>query len=302
MELPRYEITSNKDAEVNELSDSNFETNARALLDGYFKFLPSLEPHLTNIDKLTPTELLEYNDRVAQLLYGPRILDLFKNDQHDKIKELSEVIKEKLLQPKKQILESIDFGNLALLVIRPDAYFLSKEIEAFFQEREYEIVLKHSLVIDLKQYWVMYNDGFAKSNLFDFPTRTLIYTRGESKVLILHKKQADLQGHLNSEIKGSSGIPSDTPTLRGTVILNGFEEAKKKNEKLFYDSIDPIGMYRAITSGKIDSTDPYNQCDDPVLYYAGQGIHLPDNHELSTNIGLLLDNQQLEELARRFRK
>jgi hypothetical protein len=148
----------------------------------------------------------------------------------------------------------------------------------------------------------MYNAGFMKSNLYDFPTRTLVYTHGESKILILHKKQDNLQDHLNSELKGSAGIRSEQPTLRGTVILNGFEEIKKTKKELFYDSIDPLGMYRAITSKKIGSPDPFISCEDPVLYYAGQGIHLPESHELATNLGVLLDKQKLEKLSLKFRK
>ena len=300
MEKPRYETNfdeENEKAEFNELSDFSFEENAHSLLKGYFRFLPSLKTHLENIDKLTPAELLAYNNNVAQVLYGPRILNLFKNNQHEKIVDLSEKVKEKMLQPKKEILESINFNNLALLLIRPESRFLAEEIKSFLQRNGHEIVLEHPLIVDLKQYWMMYNEGFLKSDLSDFPTRTLIYTHGESKILVLHKKQHDLQHHLNSELKGSSGIPSDNPTLRGTVVLNGFEKAKKENEKLFYDSIDPLGMYRAITSGKIYSSDPYNKCNDPVLYYAGQGIHLPEDHELATNTGVLLDNHQLEKLS-----
>ena len=298
MERFKYETTFNKEATFNELSDFSFEKNAHSLLEGYFRFIPSLKKHIENIDKLTSTELLAYNNSVAKVLYGHRILDLFKNNQHEKIVDLSEMIKKRMLQPKKETIESIDFNNLALLLIRPESRFLTEDIKLFLQEREYKVVLEHPLVVDLKQYWMMYNEGFLKSNLSDFPTRTLIYTHGESKILVLHKKQSDLQHHLNSELKGSSGIPSDSPTLRGTVILNGFEKAKKENEKLFYDSVDPLGMYRAITAGKIDSTDPYNECGDPVLYYAGQGIHLPEDYELATNAGVLLDKHQLEELSK----
>lgn len=300
MERFRYETSFNKEkekAELNKLSDFNFEKNAHSLLEGYFRFLPSLKTHLENIDKLTPTELLAYNNNVAQVLYGPRILNLFKNNQHEKIVDLSERVKEKMLQPKKEILESINFNNLALLLIRPESRFLTEDIKLFLQKMGNEIVLEHPLFVDLKQYWMMYNEGFLKSDLSDFPTRTLIYTHGESKILILRKKQPNFQNHLNSELKGVSGIPSKNPTLRGTVVLDGFEKAKKENEKLFYDSIDPLGMYRTITSGKIYSSDSYNKCDDPVLYYAGQGIHLPEEHELATNTGVLLDNNQLKELS-----
>lgn len=296
MELPQYEKAFNREPEVGKLSDSSFEENAHSLLKGYFKFLPSLEKHLTDLDKLTREELVSYNNSAAQIMYGPRILELFKKDQHNKITELSEEIKERLLNPKREILNSIDFNNLAELVIRPEARFLTDEITSFLRERGYEIILEHPLVISLQQYWAMYNEGFIKSNLYDFPTRTLVYTQAESKVLILRKNQDNLQAHLNA-LKGLPGIKSSTPTLRGTIIFNGFEKIKKLKRKLFYDSIDPLGMYRAITSGKVESLDPYITCEDPVLYYAGQGIHLPETHELSTNIGLLLDKQKLEDLA-----
>lgn len=301
MELPRYETAFSKEAETNKLSDFSFEENAYALSEEHFKFLPSLETHLANINNLSSAELLAYNNSVAQILYGPKILDLFKNNRQNEITDLSEIVKKRLLEPKKEILRSINFNNLALLLIRPEARFLTENIKLFLEERNYTVVLEHPLVVDLRQYWVMYNEGFLKSNLSDFPTRTLIYTHGESKILALYKKQNNLQSYLNSEQKGLAGIPSDKPTIRGTVILNGFEKAKKENEKLFYDSVDPMGMYRAITSGKIDSSDPYNKCDDPVLYYAGQGVHLPENNELITNAGVLLDKCQLEELSIRLK-
>jgi len=302
MELPRYETDFNNKIELNELSDFSFETNARLLLEGYFEFLPSLKAHLADINKLTSTELLTYNNNVAQILYGHRILKLFKNNQYKEITDLSEIIKKRILQPKIEILESINFNNIAQLLIRPEARFLAKDIKLFLQEKGYEIVLEHSLVVDLRQYWMMYNEGFIKSNLYDFPTRTLVYTHGESKILVLYKQQDDLQDHLNAEFKGSAGIPSSAPTLRGTIILNGFEKAKKENKQLFYNSIDPLGMYRTITSGKLESNDPYTKCEDPILYYAGQGIHLPEGYEISTNTGVLLNIQQLKELSARFKK
>lgn len=305
MERLHYETNFNEEKEkagINELSDFSFEKNAHSLLEGYFRFIPSLKTHLESVDKLTPAELLAYNNNVAQILYGPRILNLFKNKQHDKITALSERVKEKMLQSKKETLESINFNNLALLLIRPESRFLTEDIKLFLQKMGTEIVLEHPLLVDLKQYWIMYNEGFLKSDLSDFPTRTLIYTCGESKILILRKKQSNLQNYLNSELKGVSGVHSKNPTIRGTVVLGGFEKAKKENEKLFYDSIDPLGMYRAITSGKIYSSDSYDNCDDPVLYYAGQGIHLPEEHELKTNTGVLLDNNQLKELSIKSKK
>jgi len=302
MKLPHYETAFNKEAEIGELSDSSFEENARALIGGYSRFLPSLGAHLANIDNLTPAELSAYNDNVAQILYGPRVLDLFKSGRHKEINDLSGTVKEKLLRPKNELLESIDFNNLAMVLVRPEGRFLTEEVKKFLRGNGYEIVLEHPLVVNLQQYWVMYNEGFVKSDLPDFPTRTLIYTHGESKVFILRKAEPDLQRHLNTELKGSAGIPSEKPTLRGTVILDGFEKAKLQNEKLFYDSIDPLGMYRAITSGKIDSSDPYDKCEDPVFYFAGQGVHLPDGHELATNSGVLLNDQQLEKLSSRFKR
>lgn len=302
MKLPQYETPFNKEPEIDKLSDSSFESNALLLLQGYSRFIPSLKTHLANVDKLTPDELLAYNNNVAQILYGLRVLNLFKNNQQNKITELSETIKERLLKPNIEIVKSIDFNNIAQLIVRPEARFLTEDVKLFLQERGYEIVLEYPLVINLQQYWVMYNEGFLKSNLFDFPTRTLVYTQGESKILILYKKQDNLQDHLNTELKGSAGIKSDKPTLRGTVILNGFEKIKQTSRELFYNSLDPLGMYRAITNKKIESPDPFMSCEDPILYYAGQGVHLPESHELATNIGVLLNTQKLKELSARFKK
>ncbi|MBP6889871.1 MAG: hypothetical protein KBC19_04830 [Candidatus Moranbacteria bacterium] len=302
MKLPSYELGFNNETEFHELSDTSFEGNARLLLEGYFKFLPSLKNHLANLEEKTSEELATYNESVAQILYGPRILELFKSADQNKITELSETIKERLLRPKKEISESINLNNLGMVLVRPEARFLSDDIRSFLEEQGYETILEHPIVVSLDQYWMMYNLGFLQSNLSDFPTRTLTYTHGESKVFILHKNEAGLQENLVKKLKGASGRPSTTPTLRGTIVFEGLEKAKREDAQLFYDSIDPLGMYRAITSNKIESPDPYTECKDPVFYYAGQGVHMPEGHELATNMGVLLNAPQLTKIAERFKK
>lgn len=302
MRLPRYEAEFNNGAEFGELTDSSFDWNARTLLEGYYRFLPSLREHQALYDSLKTEDLRKYNEQVAQVLYGPKILELFKNHQYQEITDLSERIKQRQIQPKREILELINFNSLGMVVVRPEARFLGDNVNTFLVERGYEIVLEQPMIIDLRQYWTMYNEGFLQSNIDDFPTRTLIYTHGESKVLVLHREEYDAQNNLAADLKGQAGIPSAQPTLRGTVVLDGFEKAKHENESLFYESVDPLGMYRAICTGKIHSSDPYDQCADPVLYYAGQGVHIPDDHELSTNAGVLLNTSQLETLSYRFRK
>ncbi len=302
MKLPKYELGLNNEAEHSELSDSSFLDNARSLVAGYRRFLPSLAAHQVGLGHAGPEELLAYNEQVAKILYGPRILDLFKQGQYKEIEALAKVSTDRLVEPQKHLLGGIDLSELAMLLVRPEARFLTDDIKRFLREQEYEIVLEHPLVVDLKKYWAMYNPGFMKSALEDFPTRTLVYTHGESKIMILHKEQAGLQDHLVDELKGEAGVPSEKPTLRGTVVLSGLEAAKAQDEEIFYNSIDPLGMYRAITSGKIRSVDPYGECADPVLYYAGQGVHIPDGHELATNMGGLLKEEQLKELSVRYRK
>jgi hypothetical protein len=301
MKLPRYEMGFNNSIDMTILSDSSFSENADSLIRGYAEFIPAIPQHLLNIEKLEYSELVAFNEDVAKILYGPRVLQLFKDGEFEKITQLSETLKERLILPHREIIKSIDFNQIAQVLIRPEARFLTDRIKSFLESQGYEIVLEHPIVVNLQQYWMLYNEGFMKSNLYDFPTRTLVYTCGESKVLILHKRENNLQDHLNSELKGVAGIHSPSPTLRGTVIIDGYTEARNLDEKKFYDSIDPFGMYRMITSGNIPSTDPYSYCEDPVLYYAGQGVHLPEGFELPTNTGVLLSEIELRKLSQRFK-
>lgn len=94
MKLPSYEAAFNKESEIKELSDVSFESNAKSLLEGHYKFLPSLEEHLANLDNLEPEEISAYNNSIAQILYGPRILELFKEKRYKEITDLLETIKE----------------------------------------------------------------------------------------------------------------------------------------------------------------------------------------------------------------
>ncbi len=288
MPLPTYEMNFERNAEISELSDSSFENNAQVQTEGYTRFIPALGQHLKNAENLSIEELLAFNTSVAEVLYGPKILELFRKKDFDEIHRLSELVKSRQLESKKDVLDLIDFTNLALLVVRPEARFLTDKVKTFLEESDCEVVLEQPTIVDLRKYWSMYNEGFLKSDIADFPTRTLIYTRGESKVFILKKDQPNLQAYLNAELKGVAGVRSEKPTLRGSVILEGFNHVKSQNQGLFYDSIDPLYMYRAITSGKIPSQDPFNRTVDPVLYYAGQGVHLPEDHELKTHAGVLL--------------
>ncbi len=301
MDIPRYDIAYLDEENAPALSDDSFASNARAFLEGLHRFIPALATHAASRSLLTADELLAFNDRVAMRLYGPRVLALFKAKRFEEITEIWERLREQLLRQNGGMSRAIDTNTLALALIRPEARFLSNDIERFLQDKGFEILFDHRLVVEKRQYWAMYNEGFIHSDLMDFPTRTLVYTHGESKVLVMRTAQDDAQANLNETYKGQAGIPSATPTLRGTVILDGFERAKREDRELFYDVVDPFGMYRAITSGMVHSPDPYATREDPILYYAGQGVHLPEPHELPTCLGVLLPREKLNLLAGRER-
>lgn len=298
MKLPQYVREFNRGSQASGLADDvhAFEENALTLIDGYVNFLPSLEAHMATLDQKDSDSLVNFNDDVAGILYGPRVLSLFKEDNKQEITRLAEATKQHLLAPKKALLDTIDYDNLALILIRPEARFLSEEIKTFLLEQKYEILMEDTLQVSAQQYWAMYNEGFLKSDIYDFPTRTLTYTRGESKVYIIKKDTPNLQHYLNAHIKGKSGIASKDPTLRGTVVYQGYQGAKEQNRELFYETVDPLGMYRAIGRGALYSKDPFYETSDPVLYYAGQGVHLPEDYELRDTLGVLLTNGKLKEL------
>ena len=296
MELPQYTTEFNRDVAHEALIDGSFRDNASALINGYFKFLPALQDHMANLEQATPDMLVEFNENLAQILYGPRVLSLFQKGNTEEITRLADVTTQRLLAPKNELLKTLDFDKLGMILVRPEARFLTDEVKEVLSGQGYEIVLESTLCVTIPQYWAMYNEGFLQSDIYDFPTRTLTYTNGESKILIVKKDMPNLQGHLNANLKGKSGIASVTETLRGTAIFNGYESIKKTDAKLFYDTVDPLGMYRAIARNALPSKDPFYERHDPVLYYAGQGVHLPEDYELKTVFGVLLTNKQLKGL------
>lgn len=300
MELPRYNLEFNSKSEKDGFDGESFESNAKVLIDNYCSYLPSLREHMSLAGSMNADELMDYNESVAQVLYGPRVLELFKSGDFEKITSLSHEVRRRLLEPKEESLDGIDLSKKGLIVIRPEARFLDSQIIDFIEEYGCEILKDKELEINTKQYWAMYNDGFVLSSINDFPTRTLTYTSGDSRMVIFSNDscgEGRLQECFNDKFKGRSGVKSSEPTIRGTIVKRGFEEAKKGNSDLFYSSLDPIGMYRAIVSGKINTSDEFSEAEDPFMFYAGQGVHIPDDsEELYTCLGVLLSKEDIQDL------
>ena len=69
-----------------------------------------------------------------------------------------------------------------------------------------------------------------------------------------------------------------------------------------YDTIahDPIGAYQHLVQGGIPSDGMHNAADEPLLFYAAQGVHIPDADEMVRDLSILLTEVDQEVLAEKL--
>jgi hypothetical protein len=243
-------------------------------------------------------DLYKINDSIAKIIYSPTIFEKLHNATTDEITCLSERNVINLLRDKIEILDKINFSELAMVVVRPEIFFLSNRIIDYLKGCDYDILINQDSIINFKKYWALYNHGLIEKDGFnDFPTRTLSYISGPSKIIVFKKAGIkNLQKVFNDISKGTRGKYSPN-TIRGDIVYSGLHHAKNVNEDLYYKSLDPLGIYRAIVENKIPSDQSHSLYEDPFLFYAGAGIHTPEDYEQYRDMGILLDLQSLEKLT-----
>lgn len=255
----------------------SFEDNAIQLIENYKNLIGPISEQ-QNIE--------DVNMHIAKLLYSTSLYEMLSKGLYDNVDELSQRNIKLLTQEKKSLISQLDFSKIQMLVIRPEAMFLKDSILNFLSKKGFKI-------INFREYWGLYNHGLiTKDGFTDFPTRTLIYLSGVSEILVLENDSNMTQEDFNCAYKGTRGtyVPE---TIRGDVLFTGFVNAQYKNPELFYKYMDPLKIYRSIVNGSIDSDKEHEQYANPFLFYAGSGVHTPEEDELERDFSILLTKEDI---------
>lgn len=259
-------------------------------------------------DNLSVQESLEANNHLMDVIYGKELANLIRNRQYEKVKELYLPIYHKRVLSR-EVTQDININDIGIVLVRPETMGLCHEYEQMLKSKGLQIIFDKNMTIDFEQYWILYQHGLIHYDCrYDFPTRTFNYVDNSCKLYVIASNGSrNIDGSISNYIKTFRGKHGRyTPnTLRGDIAYNGLKEYCV-DENTFTEEtnifLDPIGMYRAITRGQIDYDRSHEVATLPLLFYAGQAVHTPEDDEIERDFRALCTVTDIQEIKQKTLK
>lgn len=251
------------------------------------------------LDKLSIEESLKANDILMDIMYGEEVARLIRNRDYELVKKLYLSMYKTIMQPR-ELLNGLNLDNIGIVMIRPETIGLCDEYKKLLQTKGLDVILEKNIHMNFEQYWVLYQHGLIHYDCrYDFPTRTFNYAGNECKLYVVTNSQnlilsCNVSDYLKS-IKGKHGRYMKD-TLRGDIAFNGLKDYVIGENEFTQEAniaLDPIGMYRAITRELIDYDKAHEIAELPLLFYAGQAVHTPDDDEIEKDFRTLCTEQDI---------
>lgn len=257
-------------------------------------------------DSLDVRAVIEANHELAEFLYGPEIAKLVRDHKFQRLNELHHSNLETVTAPE-QLLEDVDLDELGVIVVRPEIVEAVEQCVDLIERNGLHIIYDKPLEINFEQYWGLYHHGLSDPDSYnDFPTRTLNYAGKSCHLLVLGRESDERSGALplsdviTRDLKGEQG--TYTPhTLRGDIAFTALKACIDPSSplKMIGDAniaLDPIGAYRHLVRGNIPSDRAHTKAQSPLLFYAGQGAHIPNSTEIDQDLRILCTQAEIESL------
>lgn len=253
-------------------------------------------------DILKVHEFIDGNEALAEHLYGNEIADLVKRHKQARLDKLQSEVVEAVSAPESSLNE-LDTSKLGVIVIRPEAIELVDQTRILLEQSGLGVVLDKHTKINFEQYWSLYGPGLRDpDSKYDFPTRTLNYMNRNIHILVVTANPDSLDttpvsDYITNELKGRQG--SYTPnTIRGDIAYTALRRLVNIDSTGFLDrstnmALDPIGAYRQLVRGHVASDRLHSTADSPILFYAGQSMHVPNNEEIGRDLRVLLSAEDI---------
>ena len=154
------------------------------------------------------------------------------------------------------------------------------------------------IIIELgdKKYWDTKDDKFKRrmTNVYNKQIEDLEIILPTFKIAsaIIHYDETSPHLHI-------VGVPIKFNNKNGMKKQVGKSDVFTKEANI---ALDPIGAYRMLARGKIDSDRCHEIADNPLLFYSAQAVHIPNRYEINKDLGILCDEQDLEEISLRIKR
>lgn len=252
-------------------------------------------------DTLTIEEFLDANYKIGSFCYGKDVNKLLWERRLDLIYDL---YKEYLDSLNLEEYQKVDFSKLGLILVRPEVYYYRDKYKQFIEQRNLEILFEKKVSLDIRQYLLLYYDSFILSDtMYDFPSRTLNYIDNDSYLFIVTSRSIDNIANYLYSIKGIQG-KYEKGTLRGDISYRLLKD-NLHNGKFIKEAIvplDPIGAGRMLTRDLVPHDGSHNISDIPLLFYAGQSVHIPNYEEIKRDMATLCNKDEIQHVLKKVRK
>ena len=260
-------------------------------------------------DILDPGRFYKNNEKLARLVYGEEIARAIKNCD---IKELTRIYNSiNDVKQRNGLSGKIDFNSIGIVLVRPETYGACEKYRKFIKSLGLTIIYERDIYVNMEQYLSLYYDGICfglshLDDLVDFPTRTFNYINNKSRLMVVYDKN-----HIHSNVsslltehKGKHGNIGEG-TFRGDIGLNSLLPYVVSGEELIPEAnvpLDPIGAFRFLVRREIDSDGWHTKVDYPILFYAGQSVHIPDDREIERDFSTLCTEKDIKHILKKVKR
>lgn len=251
-------------------------------------------------DDLKIEEFLDANYKIGSFCYGEEVNRLLWERRTDLIYYLYKDYLDHLNLDKFQ---EINFSKIGLILVRPEVYYYRDQYKKFLEKRNLEVLFEKKISIDIRQYLLLYYDSFILADtIYDFPSRTLNYIDNDSYLYVVTSRGIDNVANYLFSIKGKQG-KFEIGTLRGDVsyrlLKDNVHDGSFIKEAII--PLDPIGAGRMLTRNLIPHDGSHNISDIPLLFYAGQSVHVPNFEEIKRDIATLCNEKEIQYVLKKER-
>lgn len=258
-------------------------------------------------DELSVEDFLYANDRLSRRIYGETIASLIKNRETDKLDTLYYGLLSTM--PNRNLSSEINLDDLGMVLIRPETFGAKEKYKDFLKSLKLELLLEKDFKVCFEQYWILYHHGLKhQDSVFDFPTRTFNYIDNDVCLLVFTGNKDELETPTISDYlfryKGKHGIYTPN-TLRGDIAFNELKKYLVSKDTFTGEAniaLDPIGAYRMLARGKVDSDRCHEIADNYLLFYSAQAVHIPNRYEINKDLGILCDEQDFEKISSKIKR
>lgn len=256
-------------------------------------------------NEISRKEFEEANDYLSEIVYGKEIAIALKNQNLEYINKL---YRETIEKYKKDFSKDFDINSIGMMIVRPEIYDNKMDVINYLKKLKLEILYYRTGKLNFEQYWMLYNHGLTyQYTLNDFPTRTYNYINKNCCFIVVSGNPLEYNFESISDylcsLKGSPGLLMPN-TFRGDLCINSLKKFLNRDgtlKKEFNIFLDPICAYRKIVSGDVDQNKTDNHqigTNYPMLFYAGQGIHIPNSCEIEKDINVIFSENELRKILK----